>query len=108
MSAMRPHSNRERRRSSKSASSLGGRGLAALHIVADRMHEMSLAHSDSAIEEERVVGFGGPLSDGLCGGHGELIAAADDEGVELVARVQLGCGTPIEAGLFGHGAGERR
>ena len=84
----------------------GGMGLATLHVVADGVHEMGLAHPDAAVEEERVVGLGGALGDGLRGGHGELVAAADDEGVELVAGVQLRGGAPVEAGLLGHGPGE--
>ena len=83
----------------------GGVGLAALYVVADGVHEMGLAHADAAVEEERVVGLGGALGDGLGGGHGELVAAADDEGVELVARVELGGGVPVEAGLLGRGGG---
>ncbi len=60
----------------------GGVRLAALHVVADGVHQVGLAHADAAVEEERVVGLGGALGDGLRGGHGELVAAADDEGVE--------------------------
>jgi hypothetical protein len=39
--------------------------LAALHLVADGMHQVGLAHADAAVEEERVVGLGGALGDGL-------------------------------------------
>ena len=71
--------------------------LTALHVVADGVHEMSLAHADAAIEEEWVVGLGGSLGDGLCGGHGELIARSDDERVEVVAGVELRGAGPVEA-----------
>ena len=83
----------------------GGLRLAALHVVADGMHQVGFAHADAAIDEERVVGFGWALRDGLRRRHGELVAAADDEGVELVARVELRCSAPVEARLLGHGCG---
>jgi hypothetical protein len=81
----------------------GGVGLAALDLVADGLHEMGLAHADAAVKEEGVVGLGRALRDGLGGGGGELVAGADDEGIELVARVELGGGVPVEAGLFDGG-----
>ena len=37
----------------------GGVRLAALHVVADGMHQVGLAHADAAVEEERVVGLRG-------------------------------------------------
>jgi hypothetical protein len=48
----------------------GGVGLAALDEVADGLHEVGLAHADAAVEEERVVGLGGALGDGLRARHG--------------------------------------
>ena len=77
----------------------GGLRLAALDLVADGLHQMGLAHADAAVEEERVVGLGRTLGHGLAGGVGKLVAAADDEGVEGVARVELGRAVPVEAGL---------
>ncbi len=38
-------------------------GLAALHFVADGVHQVRLAHADAAIEEERIVGARRPLGD---------------------------------------------
>ena len=35
----------------------GGVGLTALHVVADGVHQVGLAHADAAVEEERVVGL---------------------------------------------------
>src|SRR5271166_5526581 len=87
----------------------GGLRQAALDLVSDGLHEVSLAHADAAVEEQRVVGLGGPLGDGLAGGVGELVAAADDEGVEGVARVQLRGAVPVETRLRrarGHGWGD--
>jgi hypothetical protein len=75
--------------------------VTALYVVADGVHQVGFAHTDAAVEEERVVGLGGALGDSLGGGHGELVAAADDEGVELIFGVELGGGAPVEAGLLG-------
>ena len=80
-------------------------GLAALHVVADGVHQVGLAHADAAVEEERVVGLGRALGDGLGGCHGELVPAADDEGIELIARVQLRRGAPVKPGLLGRRPG---
>ena len=77
----------------------GGLRRAALDFVTDGLHEMGFAHADAAVEEERIVGFRRTLGDGLAGGMGELVAAADDEGVEGIAGVELGGAIPIEAGL---------
>ncbi len=83
-------------------------GCRLLDLVADGLHEMGLAHTDAAVEEERVVGLRGTLRDRLAGGVGKLIAAADDEGVEGVAWVQLCRAVPIETRLRGLSDGNRR
>src|SRR5260370_39470805 len=67
---------------------------------------MGLAHAAVDVEEERVVSLGGPLGDSLGRGHGELVAASNDEGVELVAGVQLRGGAPVKPRLLGHWAGD--
>ena len=36
--------------------------------MTDGLHEVSLAHTHAAIEEKRVVGFGGTFGDSLAGG----------------------------------------
>ena len=77
----------------------GGLRQAALDLVSDGLHEVSLPHADAAVEEQRVVCLGGTLGDGLAGGVGELVAAADDEGVEGVAGIQLRGAVPVEARL---------
>src|SRR6185437_8516788 len=68
--------------------------LAALDLMPDGLHEMSLAHADSAIEEERVIGLGGPLGHGQRGGVSKLVAGADYESIEGVARVKLSGSVP--------------
>ena len=82
-------------------------GMAALDLVADGLHQVGLAHADAAIQEERVVGLRRTLRDRLAGGVGELVAAADDEGVEGVARIQLRRAVPVEARLAKHATWRR-
>jgi hypothetical protein len=67
--------------------------------VADRLHEVRLAHTDAAVEEQRVVSLGGPLGDGLASRVCELVPAADDERVERITRIQLRSAVPIESPL---------
>ena len=83
-------------------------GIALFDGVPDGVHQVSLAHAHSAVEEQRVVGFGGLLGDGAGSGMGELIGFADDEAVEGVAEVQLMVAAfEIELGLLdaGHDRG---
>src|SRR5438046_9834252 len=58
------------------------RGLwhALLHFVPDRLHQVGLAHSYPAVQEERVVGLRRTLSNSARCGMCELIAAADQIG----------------------------
>src|SRR6202021_1028478 len=79
--------------------------LTTLHIVADGVHEMGLSHTDTAVEEQRVVGLRRALRDSLRCGHGELVAASDDERIELISPIQLGCRAPVKACLFGRWPG---
>ena len=75
-------------------------GIAALQRVADGLHQMRLAQAHSAVEKERVVGFGRLLGDRSGRGVRELVGSADDERVERVARVELVVGgIEIELGL---------
>ena len=77
-----------------------GDGLTALYLVSDGMHQMCLAHADAAVEKQRIVGLGRTLCDSQRGRAGELIAVADDEVVEGVARVELRSCGPVEAALL--------
>ena len=54
-------------------------------VVADRMHQVGLAQTDAAVDEERVVGLRGDLRDGASGGMRELVRRADDEALEGVS-----------------------
>ena len=73
---------------------------ARLHTMADGLHQVGLAHAYAAIHEERVVGLGRALRHSLRGSMRELVARADHEAVELVARVQLRGRVPVEASLL--------
>ena len=68
------------------------RGIAALERVADGLHQVRLAESHAAVQEQRIVGFRWLLGDGDGRGVGELVRRADNEFVEGVARVQLARG----------------
>ncbi len=77
----------------------GAVGLTQLDLMADRLHEVGLAHTHAAIEEERIVGLAGSGGDGQSGGMGKLVSAADDEAAEGVARIELGRTVKIKARL---------
>ena len=62
--------------------------MLAEDLVADGVQQVGLAEPDRTVEEERVVAVRGALGDGARGGVGELVRAADDEGVEGVLRVE--------------------
>ena len=54
-------------------------------LVRDGLHEVRLAESGVAVDEERVVDLAGRLGDGVRGGGGELVRLSDDEVVERVS-----------------------
>ena len=56
--------------------------------VPDGVHQVRLAESDAAVDEERVVRPRRRLRHRARGGVGELVRRPDDERVERVARVQ--------------------
>ena len=60
--------------------------------MADRVQQMGLAEARVAVDEQRVVGLGGGLGDRHGGRVGEPVAAADDERLECVLRVEAGGG----------------
>ena len=55
-------------------------------VVPDGVHQMRLAESHAAVDEQRVVGARRRLGHRSGSGMRELIRRADDEGVERVAR----------------------
>ena len=60
------------------------------HVAADRVHQMGLAKTHSAVDEERVVGPRGRLGHSPCRRVRKLVRGTDDESVEGVAGVQAG------------------
>ena len=80
--------------------------VARLDVVADGVHQVRLAESHAAIEEERVVRLRRDLGDRARRGVGELVRGADDEALEGVFRVQ-GRGTGRDLGQCGLGRGRR-
>jgi len=66
-------------------------GAALGDLLADGLHEMGLAETDAAIDEEGVISAGRRLGDSEGGGVGELVVGADDEGGEGVARIHATC-----------------
>ena len=75
-------------------------------VVPDRVHQVRLAESHAAVDEQRVVGPRRRLGDGAAGGVRELVRGSDDEGVEGVAGSQAAGGRI--AGLRFRGFGDRR
>src|SRR5271155_498997 len=81
--------------------------VSALERVADGLHQVRLAQSHTAVEEKRIVGLRGLLSDSQGRGVRELVGSADDERIKGVARVQLiGHRVKIQLGLRGGGRSE--
>src|ERR1700733_888183 len=69
---------------------------------------MRLAHTNAAVQEERVVGARWALRHCESRCPGELVAVADHKIVEGVTRIQLCRGGPIKASLFRHAMIRRR
>ena len=61
-------------------------GLA--HRVTDRVHEVGLAETHTAVQEERVVRLAGRLGDSAAGGVSESTGVADHERAEGERRVE--------------------
>ena len=85
----------------KNALARRGGWIALLDEMPDRVHQVSLAHTHAAIEEQRVIGFRWTLGHGLAGGVCELVAIPDHEGVKGIARIELGGPVPVETSLRG-------
>src|SRR5713101_6409946 len=58
-------------------------------MMPDGSGEMGLAQTDAAVDEERVILLTRPVGDGQCRRMRELIAGANNEFGESVARVEL-------------------
>ena len=78
------------------------------------MHQVRLAEAHAAVQEERVVGVTGALSDGERRGVGQAVGRADDEIAECVARVEVEAAAlwsadaaGFQANLLGNGQSRR-
>ena len=56
--------------------------------MADRLHQMRLAETDVAVDEQGIVHLTGRFGNGKRCGMREHVAVADDEIVEGVFRIQ--------------------
>ena len=65
----------------------------------DRLHEVGLAHSNAAIQEERVICLGRSLRHRPAGRMRKLVSAANHESIKRVPRIELRRSIPIEARL---------
>ena len=61
-------------------------------VMANSLHEMGLAEPDTTVDEERIVRASERLRNGKARGLTEMVAIADDKGVEGVVGVQGGRG----------------
>src|SRR4030095_1836995 len=64
------------------------RAIVLEHELSDGMHQMRLAKTDTAVDEERVVRARWRLGDGAAPPLRELVRRADDECVERIPWVQ--------------------
>src|SRR6476469_9290591 len=60
--------------------------------LADGLHQMGLAQTDAAVNEQRIVRSRGRLRDGETGCVRDFIIRADDERVKGVPRIESGNG----------------
>src|SRR3954469_19663845 len=70
-----------------------------LYLVPNGLHEMGLAHANTAVQEQRVVGLRRTLRDGLASRVGELVTTTDDKAVKGITGVELGGAVPTETRL---------
>ena len=80
------------------------------HRVSDRVHQMRLAESRAAVDEERVVAVARPLGHRQGSSVRETVVRAHHEGGEGVARVQKSAGIAplLPARLLARPRGRRR
>ena len=63
-------------------------GISLEHRMRDRLHQVRLAESGRAVDEERVVRLAGGFGDRVRGRGGEFVRFADDERLKCVALVE--------------------
>ena len=60
------------------------------HVMGDRVHQMRLAQTDTAIEEQRIEGHRPALGNATGRGMGQFVRLADDKRVEGEPRIKRG------------------
>ena len=65
-------------------------GVLFLYVVAYSVHKVGLAQAHVAVYEQGVVGGGGVVRNGLCGGVGNVVAAAYNEAFKGKLGVEHG------------------
>src|SRR4051812_38789912 len=76
-------------------------------VLADRLHQVRLAETDAAVDEERVVSASRGLRDRETRGVRNLVVRADDKRIESVTRIQSESAA-FAAGRRSFGFGLRR
>ena len=72
-------------------------GEVILHnAVADRVHEVRLAQTDAAVQEQRIIGVGRGAGDRLRGGVREPVGVADHELFKGVPDIKIGASEVLE------------
>ena len=64
-------------------------GVVLLDAVADSVHQVSLAQTNAAVKEERVVGMCRIVGDSLSGSVCKAVRVADNEGFKHVLGIQV-------------------
>ena len=75
------------------------------HVLPDRVHQVCLAESHTAVDEQRVVGPRRRFRDRPAGRVRKLVGRADDERVEGVSRIEARRACHVHQGGHGHGSG---
>ena len=64
-------------------------GVVLLDAVADSVHQVSLAQTNTAVQEERVVGMRRIVGYSLSGSVRKAVGVADNEGFKYVLGIQI-------------------
>ena len=63
--------------------------LPPFDLVSNGLHQVGLAHAYAAVQEERVIGFGGPFRHRLRRRVSKLVAGTDHECAKRVLGAEL-------------------
>ena len=65
--------------------------VARKNLIAYRLDEVCFTKANATVDKEGIILRARAVCDRLAGGVGEVVARADDEILEGIARVQAGC-----------------